>query len=61
MYSVVKDNKKFWKSIKPIFSDKYICFERITLNLIDDNNIVTDDISLDTNFNDFFSNIVKTL
>ena len=57
--SVVKDNKNFWKSIKPIFSDKYICSERITL--IDDNNIVTDDISLATTFNDFFSNTVKNL
>ena len=46
--SVVKDNKIFWKSIIPIFSDKYICSEGITL--IDDNNIVTDDTSTATNF-----------
>ena len=32
-----------------------------TITLIDDNNIVTDDISIPTTFNDFFSNTVKTL
>ena len=57
--SVVTDNKNIWKSIKPIFSDKCICSERITL--VDDNNIITnDDISLATTFDDFFSNTVKT-
>ena len=49
----------FWRSVKPIFSEKYFSIEKITL--IDDNNIVSDDNSLAITFNDFFANALKAL
>ena len=39
--SIVTDNKTLWRSVKPIFSEKYLSNEKITL--IDKSSIVADD------------------
>ena len=57
--SVITDNKTFWRSVKPIFSEND--FSSIKITLIDDSNIISDDNLLATHFNDFFSNAVKAL
>ena len=55
----ITDNKKFWKTVKPCFSDKYIKAEKITL--IEEENIVSDDKEVAKIFCEFFGNIVKNL
>ena len=37
----ILDNKKFWNTVKPLFSEKNHMCHKITL--IDDNNVVSDD------------------
>ena len=39
--SIVNDNKKFWKIVKPLFRNKIKCESRIAL--VEGNNLVTDD------------------
>ena len=56
---LITDNKKFWKTVKPLFSDKYNVNRAITL--IDGNNIISEDINVAVKLNDFFSNAVKKL
>ena len=53
------DNKKFWKIIKPCFSDKSKNFERIVLTENDE--IVMEDGKVAFTLNTFFSNIVISL
>ena len=48
----VNDNKKFWETIKPCFSDKNTLRKRITL--IEKDNIITEDLTLAQTFNTFF-------
>ena len=55
----VNDNRKFWKTVKPLFSDKITYSEKITL--IENDRIVTDDLEIANIFNDYFSNIVTNL
>ena len=57
--SDVSDSKKFWKTVKPLFSDKQISSENITL--VENNEIVSQDDKLAEMFNSFFSNAVKDL
>ena len=57
--SNVTDNKKFWRAIKPLFSEKSITKENIIL--VEENNIINDDLSVAQTFDDFFSNAVKNL
>ena len=52
------DNKKFWKTIKPCFSDKSKNSERIIL--IENDEIVMEDGKVALTLNTFFSNIVTT-
>ena len=53
------DNKKFWKYMKPICSEKTECKPRITL--VDGENIISDDLILAETFNTFFKEAVKNL
>ena len=53
------DNKKFWKYIKPFFSDKVRCGNKITL--VDKDEIITADNNLADTFNDFFTKAVQNL
>ena len=52
----VCDNKKFWSVVKPLFSNKVICNEKITEN----KNIESDEKTA-TVLNNFFSNVITSL
>ena len=56
---LLTDNKQFWKTIKPFFSDKHNISRNITL--IDDDEIISKDIEVAEIMNDFFSNAVANL
>ena len=53
------DNKKLWKTVKPLFSDKEKSLEKITV-VYEDKMITTDDENSKI-LNSFFSNVVKHL
>ena len=55
----VIDNKKFWKTVKPLFSDKVKSSEKITL--VQEDKIITSDDENGKILNSFFSNVVKHL
>ena len=55
----VNDNKKFWKIVKPLFSEKVNTNENITL--VEYNNIISSEIEIAEKLNASFSNIVKEL
>ena len=55
----VTDNKKFWKAVKPCFTDKINTNEQITL--VEKNDIVTDSQKIAETMNDFFINVVEKL
>ena len=57
--SLITDNKKFWKTVKPFFSDKKPSREGITL--FDNNDIISDDSKIAETFNIFFTNAVRNL
>ena len=57
--NLLTDNKKFWKTIKPLFSEKNNISRKITL--IDDEEIISNDIKVAETMNDFFSNAVSNL
>ena len=51
----ISDGKRFWKTIKPLFSDKNNVNEKITL--IDDGCIIAEDSQIAVIMNNFFSNV----
>ena len=51
--------KKFWKSVKPLFSDKITVKEII--NLTENGEILSSDTDITDTFNDFFSNAAENL
>ena len=55
----VLDNKLFWKSIKPFFSDKGPSTSKITL--VEGNNIVSNEEEIANVMNDYFINVTRTL
>ena len=55
----ITNNKTFWKNVKPMFSDKKTT--NININLIDNNDIITDDNKIAKCFKTFFENTVKEL
>ena len=55
----MNDNKKVWKIVKPLFSEKVTANGNITL--VDNNNIIFSDIGIAEKLNTFFSNLVKEL
>ena len=57
--SNITDSKGFWKTVKPLFSDKAVSTKNITL--IEDNHISQDDKDNAEIFNKFFGNAVKSL
>ena len=57
--SSITDNKKFWKTAKPLFSDKISHKE--TINLAVNDTILSDDQVVADTFNNYFNNIVKNL
>ena len=57
--SKVTDNKTFWKTIKPMFSKKYVTNESITI--VKNEEIISDSQPVAELFNKFFANIVLEL
>ena len=55
----VSDNKLFWKSVKPFFSDKASNSSKITL--VEENNIISDEEEIADIMNNYFINVTKTL
>ena len=55
----ITDNKKFWKTMKPLFGDKGGPKDNIVL--VEGDRIINEDIELAQTFNDFFDNAVKSL
>ena len=55
----VSDNKTFWKTVKPFFSDKPIATDNITI--VDNNEIIEDDAKIAESFGEYFVNAVKDL
>ena len=49
----------FWKSVKPLFSDKITVKEII--NLTENQEILSSDTAIADTFNDYFSNVVQNL
>ena len=56
--SDVNDNKKCWKTVKPLFENKIKCKSQIAL--VEGNNLVTDGKVLTKMFNKFFVNVAAT-
>ena len=52
---LVRDNKKFWKNVAPLFSNKIKSKERITLT--ENENIISSDKKVAETFHEFFSNV----
>ena len=52
-------NKTFWQTFKPYFSSKYTPVEKLIL--VENNSIISDDITLADTMNDYFSNVTKKL
>ena len=57
--SIVVDNRKFWSTIKPLFSDKVKLRNKITL--IENENITSDDKEVAEKLNSFFIKAVSNL
>ena len=55
----ITDSKKFWRTIKPLFSDKGQQTKQITL--IDKGNIISDDHEVADTFSSMFNNAVNSL
>ena len=55
----VSDNKLFWKSVKPFFSDKASNSSKITP--VEENNIISDEEEIANIMNNYFINVTKTL
>ena len=55
----VSENKLFWKSVKPFFSDKASNSSKI--KLVEENNIINDEEEIANIMNNYFINVTKTL
>ena len=55
----ITDNKTFWKTMKPFFSEKSKSRNKITL--VEGDTIISEDIMVAETMNMFFSNVVKEL
>ena len=55
----ITDNRKFWQTIKPNFTDKTLIDERITL--VDGDKVITEEKDVVKKFKDRFEKIVETL
>ena len=56
---LITDNKKFWNSVKPLFSDKIIV--KKIINLTENGEILSSDTDIADKFNDYFSSVVQNL
>ena len=53
------DNRKFWKTVEPVFTDKVQLSQSITL--VENEEMITDDLKIAEIFNDYFANITQDL
>ena len=58
--SSITDNKLFWKTVSPLFTDKN-GFKNNKITLVEGGKVLTDDVKIAETFNSFFGNIVSTL
>ena len=56
---IVTDNRTFWKTISPLFSEK--TFQRECITLKESNKTITNNVELAETFNTFYSKIVNNL
>ena len=56
----ITDNKKLWKTLKPLVSDKGAC-RSSKINLVVDDENLSDDKEVAETFNNYFNNAVKSL
>ena len=56
---IVTDNRKFWKTVSPLFPGKV--FHRECITLKESNKTITNNVELAETFNTFFSKIVPNL
>ena len=57
--NLVTDNRKFWKTVNPLFSEKHFSNNKITL--LDGEEIISEDQEIAEIFNAYFANIVVNL
>ena len=55
----VSDNKTFWKTVKPFFTDEGVNHDRILL--VEENETISDNDEISGKLNNFFANILKIL
>ena len=53
----MSDNKKFWKTIKPFFTDKGVNHDRILL--VEENETISDNDEISEKLTNFFADVVK--
>ena len=51
------DNKKFWQTVKPLFSSKMKA--KTVIKLVENDVMIEDEYEIAKNFNEYFVNIVK--
>ena len=57
--TLITDNRMFWKTVKPLLSEKHFSSNKITL--LEDDEIISKDSEVAETLNLFFSNVVETL
>ena len=57
--NLIADNKKFWKTIKPLFSEKIS--QKDIISLTEDGKIINEDLPIAEIFNNYFSNVSRGL
>ena len=57
--SLIADNKKFWKTVKPLFSDKIS--HKDIISLTEDGKTITEDLPIAEIFNNYFSRVILSL
>ena len=57
--SSITDDKKFWKTVKPLFSDK--SSHRQNINLVENDTTLNDNQVVAEAFNNYFNNIEQNL
>ena len=55
----ITDNKRFWKTIKPLLSEN--CLQSFAIVLINNRNVISDDFKLAQIFNNYFKSAVEKL
>ena len=56
---LITDNKKFWKTVKPLFSDKIKTQNKIVL--VENDDVISDDRQIAEIFNNYFVTVTETL